>query len=113
LLFELFYFYPKNTEERVIERSTFMTTLMADLMHHLQTVHTDHPGDDGRLMVAVPTAPYTMEQFEVRAVHQEGPSVILYCQSRAVERPSPQNESALPEAKPSRTCTHNDYEDLV
>jgi len=50
LLFELFYFYPKNTEERVIERSTFMTTLMADLMHHLQTVHTDHPGDDGRLM---------------------------------------------------------------
>ena len=57
-----------------------MSTMLTDLMQQLQDVHTYHPGDDGRLMVAVPTTPHTMEQFEVREVHHDGPSVVLYCQ---------------------------------
>jgi hypothetical protein len=88
-----------------------MTDLLTDLMQHLQNVHTNHAGDDGRLMVAVPTTPYTMEQFEVRGVHHDGPSVVLYCQS-PVEQASPEHERAALEPKQRRACVHNDYEDL-
>jgi hypothetical protein len=78
------------------------------------------------LMVAVPTTPYTMEQFEVREVHQDGPSVVLYCRPVQEERASAQEEQAgsqpeiarpldepsrLPSAR-KRSCVHNDYEDL-
>jgi hypothetical protein len=91
-----------------------MTTLLTDLMQHLQTLHTDHPDDDGRLMVAVPTAAHTMEHFEVSEFHHDGPSVVLYCQP-----PEPEKPMAAPTAEPeqralrrSRTCAHNDYNDL-
>ena len=57
-----------------------MSTMLTDLMQQLQDVHTYHPGDDGRSMVAVPTTPHTVEQFEVREVHHDGPSVVLCCQ---------------------------------
>ena len=57
-----------------------MSTMLTDLIQQLQDVHTYHPGDDGRLMVAVPTTPHTVEQFEVREVHHDGPSVVLCCQ---------------------------------
>ncbi|MGO9915159.1 MAG: hypothetical protein ACLQIB_10665 [Isosphaeraceae bacterium] len=89
-----------------------MTEMLTDLMQHLQDVYTSHSGDDGRLMVAVPTTPDTIEQFEVKEVHHDGPSVVLYCQSLQVEPASPPHEPAKPEAKPRRTCVHNDYEDL-
>ena len=42
-----------------------MSPMLTDLMQQLQDVHTYHPGDDGRLMVAVSTTPHTIEQFEV------------------------------------------------
>jgi hypothetical protein len=86
--------------------------MMTDLMQHLQDVHTHHPGTDGRLMVAVPTTPHTMEQFEVREVHHDGPSVILHCQPLPEERARLQAEEARPWAKKIRGCVHNDYEDL-
>ena len=97
-----------------------MSTMLTDLIQQLQDVHTYHPGDDGRLMVAVPTTPHTVEQFEVREVHHDGPSVVLYCQPLQDEqaRPQdeqdrPQEEQASPPAAKTRTCVHNDYEDLL
>ena len=94
-----------------------MSTMLTDLMQQLQDVHTYHPGDDGRLMVAVPTTPHTVEQFEVREVHHDGPSVVLHCQPLQDEqaRPQdeqdrPQDEQASPPAATTRTCVHNDYE---
>ena len=95
-----------------------MSTMLTDLMQQLQDVHTYHPGDDGRLMVAVPTTPHTVEQFEVREVHHDGPSVVLYCQplqdeqARPQENRQAQDEQARPPAGKTRTCVHNDYEDL-
>ncbi len=89
-----------------------MTEMLTDLMQHLQDVYTSHPGDDGRLMVAVPTTPDTIEQFEVKEVHHDGPSVVLFCQSLQDEQASRQHEEAKPEAKRKRACVHNDYEDL-
>ena len=97
-----------------------MSPMLTDLMQQLQDVHTYHPGDDGRLMVAVPTTPHTVEQFEVREVHHDGPSVVLCCQPLQDEqdRPQdeqdrPQDEQAGPPAAKTRTCVHNDYEDLL
>ena len=97
-----------------------MSTMLTDLMQQLQDVYTHHPGDDGRLMVAVPTTPQTMEQFEVREVHHDGPSVVLCCQplqdeqARSQdEQARSQDEQASPPAKKTRTCVHNDYEDLL
>ena len=82
-----------------------MSTMLTDLMQQLQDVYTHHPGDDGRVIVAVPTTPHTVEHFEVREVHHDGPSVVLYCQPL-------QDEQAKPLAEKTRTCVHNDYEDL-
>jgi hypothetical protein len=90
-----------------------MSDLLTDLMHQLQSVYTNHPGDDGRLMVAVPTTPNTMEQFEVREVHHDGPSVVLFCRPPQADEVSSQDEPPpQPQAKPKRACVHNDYEDL-
>jgi hypothetical protein len=95
-----------------------MTTLLTDLMQHLQTLHSDHPGDDGRLMVAVSTRPHTMEHFEVSEFHHVGSSVVLYCQSAEAEQPAPAAEPTPvqkppePQAKRVRACVHNDYNDL-
>ena len=97
-----------------------MFPMLTDLIQQLQDVHTYHPGDDGRLMVAVPTTPHTTEQFEVREVRHDGPSVVLHCQPLQDEqaRPQdeqdrPQDEQASPPAVKTRTCVHNDYEDLL
>ncbi len=104
-----------------------MSPMLTDLMHQLQDVHTYHPGDEGRLMVSLPTTPHTIEQFEVREVHQDGPSVILHCQPlpdeqdrhqaeqarHQDEEPRHQDEQASPPAKKKRACLHNDYEDLL
>jgi hypothetical protein len=97
-----------------------MSPMLTDLMQQLQDVHSYHPGDDGRLMVAVPTTPHTMEQFEVREVHHDGPSVVLCCQPLQDEEDRPQDEEARPQdeqasppAAKTRTCVHNDYEDLL
>ena len=97
-----------------------MSTMLTDLIQQLQDVHTYHPGNDGRLMVAVPTTPHTVEQFEVRQVHHDGPSVVLCCQPRQDEQAwpqdeqdRPQDEQASPPAAKTRTCVHNDYEDLL
>ena len=74
-----------------------MSPMLTDLMQQLQDVHTYHPGDDGRLMVAVPTTPHTIEQFEVREVHHDGPSVVLHCQPlQDRDRPSHRKNSRGP-----------------
>ena len=82
-----------------------MSTMLTDLIQQLHDVHTYHPGNDGRLMVAVPTTPHTIEQFEVREVHHGGSSLVLYCHPLL-------DEQARPQAKKTRTHIHNDYEDL-
>ena len=89
-----------------------MSDMLTDLMQTLQSVHTNHPGDDGRLMVAVPTTRYTIEQFEVSEVHHDGPSVVLYCQSPETAEARTPAEPANPTAKRTRACVHNDYLDL-
>jgi len=89
-----------------------MFTMLTDLIQQLQDVHTYHPGDDTRLMVAVPTTPYTIEQFEVREVHHDGPSVVLHCQPLQDEQARPQDEQARHPGEKTRTCVHNDFEDL-
>src|SRR5271157_1468626 len=91
--------------ERRHERSIRMSPMLTDLMQQLQDVHTHYPGDDGRVIVAVPTTPHTIEQFEVREVHHDGPSVVLCCQPL-------EDEQARPPAKKTRTHVHNDFEDL-
>ena len=90
-----------------------MSPMLTDLMHQLQDVHTYHTGDDGRLMVSLPTTPHTIEQFEVREVHQDGPSVVLHCQPLQAEEGRHQDEQASPPVKKTRACVHNDYEDLL
>ncbi len=90
-----------------------MSPMLTDLMHQLQDVHTYHPGDDGRLMVSLATTPHTIEQFEVREVHQDGPSVVLHCQPLQAEQARLQAEQANPPSKRTGTCVHNDYEDLL
>ena len=87
-----------------------MSTMLTELVRHLQDVHTHHFNGDGRLMVAVPTTPHTVEQFEVREVHHDGPSVVLHCQPLQDEQARPQEEEARTPAKKTRTCVHNDYE---
>ena len=112
-----------------------MSTMLTQLMQHLQDVHTHHLhlNGDGRVIVAVPTTPHTVEQFEVGEVHHDGPSVVLYCQPLQDEQARPQDEQARPQdeqarpqdeqarpqdeqarppAEKTRTCVHNDYEDL-
>ena len=89
-----------------------MSPMLTDLMQQLQDVHTYHPGDDGRLMVAVPTTPHTVEQFEVREVHHDGPSVVLCCQplqdeQAGKEQARPQEEQARPQEEQSSPCGKN------
>jgi hypothetical protein len=86
--------------------------MLTDLMQQLQDVHTYHPGDEGRLMVAVPITPHTMEQFEVGEVHHDGPSVILLCRPLQDEQARPEAEQACLQVAKKPTCQHNDYEDL-
>ena len=83
-----------------------MSPMLTDLMQQLQDVHAYHPGDDGRLMVSVPTTPHTIEQFEVREVHHDGPSLVLHCQ------PLQDEQARTPGWKKTRTHVHNDFEDL-
>jgi len=97
-----------------------MSTMLMELMHHLQDVHTHYPHDGTRVIVAVPTTPHAVEQFEVGVVHHDGPSVVLYCrplqdeQARSQdEQARHQDEQASPPAVKTRTCVHNDYEDLL
>lgn len=89
-----------------------MSPMLTNLMHQLQDVHAYHPGDDGCLMVSVPTTPHTMERFEVREVHHDGPSVVLHCQPLQDQPARPQEERSRPTVKKTRSCVHNDYEDL-
>src|SRR5271165_7259656 len=103
---------PETPTERRHERSTRMSTMLTDLIQQLQDVHTYHPGDDGRLMVAVPTTPHTIERFEVREVHHDGPSVVLCCQPLQDEQARPQEEQPRLPTRKTRTHVHNDFEDL-
>ncbi len=89
-----------------------MTTSLTDLIQHLQDVHTHYPNDDGRVIVAVPTTPHTLEQFEVGEVHSDGPSLFLHCQPLQEEPAAPQEEKAGPQEEKIWACVHNDYEDL-
>ncbi len=89
-----------------------MSTMLTDLIQLLQDAHTHHPGDYRRLMVAVPTTPHAIEQFEVREVHHDGPSVVLHCQPLQEEEARHQEEEARHPEEKARTCVHNDFEDL-
>ena len=97
-----------------------MSTMLTDLIQHLQDVHTHHPGDDSPVIVAVPTTSHTLEHFEVGEVHHDGPSVVLHCQPLQGEQARAQDEEARPQDEPAKppaekiwTCVHNDYEDLL
>ena len=97
-----------------------MSTMLTELVQQLQDVHTYHHIGDGPVIVAVPTTPHTVEQFEVEKVHHDGPSVVLYCQPlqdeqarHQDEEPRHQDEQASPPAKKKWVCVHNDYEDLL
>jgi hypothetical protein len=96
-----------------------MSTMLTELMNHLQDVQNHHPNGDRRVIVAVPSTPHTVEKFDVGEVHHDGPSVILHCQPLREERARPQSEQARPQseqarpqAKKPRACVYNDYEDL-
>ena len=69
-----------------------MSTMLTELVQHLQDVHTHHLSGDRRVIVAVPTSPHTVEQFEVGEVHHDGPSVVLCCQPLQDEQARPQEE---------------------
>ena len=90
-----------------------MSTMLADLIQHLQDVQTLHPGHHSPVVVAVPTTHHTLEQFEVGEIHQDGPSVVLYCHPVQQEPEEPQDEPDSPRAEKTETCVHNDYEDLL
>ena len=89
-----------------------MPTMLTELVQHLQDVHTHHLNGDGRVIVAVPTTRHTVEQFDVEEVRPDGPSVVLTAKPLQDEQARPQDEQASPPAKKTRTCVHNDYEDL-
>ena len=89
-------FLQTTPRERRRERITRMSTMLTELMQQLQDVHTHHLGD-GRVIVAVPTTPHTVEQFEVGEVHHDGPSVVLYCQPLQDEQARHQDEQARPQ----------------
>ena len=89
-----------------------MSPMLTELVRHLQDVHTHHLNGDGRVIVAVPTTPHTVEQFEVGEVHHDGPSVVLCCQPLQDVQPRPQEEQPRPPTRKTRTHVHNDYEDL-
>ena len=94
-----------------------MSTMLTELMQHLQDVHTHHLGDDSPVIVAVPITPHTLEQFEVAEVHHDGPSVVLHCQPLQAmpqdEQTRSQEEPPKSPAARSRSSVHNDYEDLL
>ncbi len=97
-----------------------MSTMLTELVQQLQDVHTYYLNCDGPVIVAVPTTPHTVEQFEVEKVHHDGPSVVLYCQPlqdeqarHQDEEPRHQDEQASLPAKKKWACVHNDYEDLL
>ena len=90
-----------------------MSTMLTDLVQQLQDIHTHHLNDDGRVIVAVGTTPDAVEQFEVGVVHHDGPSVVLYCRPLQDEQARPQEEQPNPPRVKTRTCVHNDYEDLL
>ena len=97
-----------------------MSTMLTELVQQLQDIHTHHLNGDERVIVAVATTPHAVEQFEVGVVHHDGPSVVLYCrplqdeQARSQdEQARHQDEQASPPAVKTRTCVHNDYEDLL
>jgi hypothetical protein len=89
-----------------------MSTMLTELVQQLQDIHTHHLNGDRRVIVAVATTPQAVEQFEVGVVHHDGPSVVLYCQPLQDEQARHQ-EQASPPAVKTRTCVHNDYEDLL
>jgi hypothetical protein len=94
-----------------------MSTMLTELMQHLQDAYTRHPSDDMQVIVAVPTTPHTLEQFEVGEVHHDGPSVVLHCQPLQAmpqdEQTRSQEEPAKSPPARSRSSVHNDYEDLL
>jgi hypothetical protein len=90
-----------------------MSTMLTDLMHHLQEVHAHHPNDPGRVIVAVPTRAHRLEQFEVEEVRHDGSSVVLHCQPLREEPARPQEEPARSPKERTRPPFHNDYDDLV
>jgi len=89
-----------------------MSAMLTELMHSLQDVQAHHHNGDRRVIVEVPSTPHAVEQFEVGEVHTDGPSVVLYCQPLREERAGPQADQGRPQAKTTRACVHNDYEDL-
>ena len=119
--------FPRETPGETTRESTTMPTMLTDLVQQLQDIHTHHLNGDGRVIVAVPITPHTLEQFEVGKVHPDGPSVVLHCQPLREERAwhqaeqartqdeqaRAQDEQAKPPAKKTWACLHNDYKDLL
>ena len=74
-----------------------MSTTLTDLIQQLQDVHTYHPGNDGRLMVAGATTPHTRGTIRGgRRSTTDARSVVLCCQPLQDEQARPQEEQPRP-----------------
>jgi hypothetical protein len=89
-----------------------MSTRLTDLIHQLQDFRTQHLGGEARVRVAVTNPAHGSEQFEIGAVHQDGPVLVLSCQPLEEEESQPQDETPQHRAEPIRACLYNDYDDL-
>jgi hypothetical protein len=88
-----------------------MSTVLTELVSQLQDFGTHYP-NEARVMVAVPTSPHAMENFEVETVDHEGPSVVLHCRPLPEEEVRPREGENRSREETVRPHLHNDYEDL-
>jgi hypothetical protein len=89
-----------------------MSTGLTDLIHQLQDFSTQQHGGETRVRVAVSSPAHGLEQFEIGAVHQDGPDLVLSCQPLQEQGDPPQGRTPQHRAETTRACLHNDYEDL-
>ncbi len=90
-----------------------MFTGLTDLIHQLQDFSTQHPADEARVRVVVTTPAHDHEHFEIEAIHQEGPALVLECQPPQEEAVPPQDETPRHREETTRACCHDDLEDLL
>ncbi len=89
-----------------------MSTGLTDLIHQLRDFRTQHLGGEARVRVAVTSSAHGLEQFEIGAVHQDGPDLVLSCRPRQEEEDQPQDAAPQHRAERIRACLYNDYDDL-
>jgi hypothetical protein len=90
-----------------------MFTGLTDLIHQLQDFSTQNPSDEARVWVVVTSPAHDPEQFQIEAIHQDGPALVLECQPSQQEAAPPPDQAPHHPARTTRACCHNDYEDLA